>query len=311
VTSLDARAEPPTGSYVIPVGGEHGIFLPGAITSQECEADGDVTVCTSGVLAADASGEIAGSSVAELSGAADGQFDAVYSGTLRGSPASWIQLGLAMTLAGDVSIDGELLEVESRGRWLCFGQKTIDGVRCLGGVRRCVSASGEQGNCESARSVLNLADRGGPWALYLELATDEAGIVSGTGSVFLPTGPEFSYALHGSYDTSTDTATLQLSGIGDAQGSELELEAVSLSGETATAGELRWRIAGQSGRTDLPAPEPFPGHGQCFRGGFCDTNADTATFFGGANPQQFVFDDTIFFGILGAASRSQPLAPAP
>ena len=36
---------------------------------------------------------------------------------------------------------------------------------------------------------------------------------------------------------------------------------------------------------------------------FCDTSADTSTLFGGHHVPQFVFDDTIFFGILGAASR--------
>lgn len=51
--------------------------------------------------------------------------------------------------------------------------------------------------------------------------------------------------------------------------------------------------------------EKFPGHGACIRGGFCDTAADTANFFTGKNNPQFVFDNTIFFGILGAASRTR------
>ncbi len=49
----------------------------------------------------------------------------------------------------------------------------------------------------------------------------------------------------------------------------------------------------------------FPGSGVCINGGFCDTAADTANFFTGKNNPQFVFDNTIFFGILGAASRTR------
>jgi hypothetical protein len=51
--------------------------------------------------------------------------------------------------------------------------------------------------------------------------------------------------------------------------------------------------------------ETFPGHGACIRGGFCDVNQDTAFLFTGKNNPQMVFDNTIFFGILGAATRSR------
>jgi len=51
--------------------------------------------------------------------------------------------------------------------------------------------------------------------------------------------------------------------------------------------------------------ETFPGHGACIRGGFCDTNQDTGFIFTGHNNPQLVFDDTVFFGILGAASRTR------
>jgi hypothetical protein len=49
----------------------------------------------------------------------------------------------------------------------------------------------------------------------------------------------------------------------------------------------------------------FPGHGACIRGGFCDQNQDTGFAFTGRNNPQFIFDNTIFFGDLGAASRSR------
>ena len=49
----------------------------------------------------------------------------------------------------------------------------------------------------------------------------------------------------------------------------------------------------------------FAGNGSCINGNYCDTAADTSNFFTGKNNPQFVFDNTIFFGILGAASRTR------
>jgi len=72
----------------------------------------------------------------------------------------------------------------------------------------------------------------------------------------------------------------------------------------------RRKAGGAGSQTAANAPlamngDSFPGNGVCIRGGFCDTAADTANFFTGKDNPQFVFNDTIFFGILGAASRSR------
>ena len=48
-----------------------------------------------------------------------------------------------------------------------------------------------------------------------------------------------------------------------------------------------------------------PGHGARIKGGFCDVNQDTASLFTEKNNPQMVIDNTIFFGILGAQSRSR------
>jgi len=49
----------------------------------------------------------------------------------------------------------------------------------------------------------------------------------------------------------------------------------------------------------------FPGHGCGIKGGFYDEAALTSNLFTGETNPQMVFDDTIFFGNLGAASRSR------
>jgi hypothetical protein len=309
-TPLVAGAEPPSGSYLIPVGGEHALHLPGGVGSPTCETDAGVTVCFSGLLGADASGAVTGEAAAEYSGDVDGDLDAVFTGAMRGSAAD-TRLRLAMTLTGELSSDGVALEIESRGRWRCTPNQTSRGFDCSGRVRRCVFDGERHLGCEAEHSHLALGDSGGPWLLYLELATGANGGIGGTAAVILATGQVLDYALDGRYDARTDTAKLRLVGAGEAQGSELRLSKLSLADGAATGGELRYRIAGQRGETQLPAPtdpiggEVFPGHGTCPRGGFCDTNADTGGLFGGGDDEAEpgTFADTIFFPILGGASR--------
>lgn len=303
-----AGAERPSGVYLIQVGGDHAIFLPTEVGSLACESDGGVTVCFGGSISADASGEVTGTALAEFSGDVAGDLAATFRGRVGGSTGD-TRLSLAMSATGQVSSVGAMLDVEARGRWRCVDDTASRGFRCSGRMRRCVFDGRHRLGCESEPSNLNLADDGGPWLLYLELTTDAKGIVGGTAMVFLSTGLMVDYDLTGKYNSRTDTTRLRLVGAGRAQSSKLELSKLSLSNGAATAGELRYRIAGQRGRTQLPAPSgpvggatPFPGHGTCIPGGFCDTNADTGGLFGGAGGSGTIAD-TIFFPILGGASR--------
>ena len=308
-TPLPAGAEQPSGSYLIYVGGDHAIFLPTEVGGRACESDGGVTVCFGGAISADASGDVTGAAVADFSGEVTGNLSATFSGRVGGSTGD-TKLRLAMTATGQVSSGGTMLDVEARGRWQCVDNAPSRGFTCSGRMKRCVFDGRHRLGCESEPSNLNLADDGGPWLLYLELTTDAKGIVGGTAMVFLSTGMVVNYDLAGKYSSRTDTTRLRLVGAGEAQSSKLELSKLSLSDGAATAGELHYRIAGQRGRTLLPAPTgpvgggvPFPGHGQCIRGGFCDTNADTASVFGGHQGGPGTIVDTIFFPILGGASR--------
>lgn len=304
---LAAGADQPSGSYWIAVGGEHAIVLPVEVGGPACQSGGGVTVCFSGALSAAASGDVSGAALAEFSGDVAGSLAATFTGSVGGSAAD-TKLRLAMTMTGEVLSGGVTLDVEARGRWRCVENATSRGFRCSGRMKRCLFDAGRRLGCESEASELQLADAGGRWLLDLELATDENGIVGGSAVVYLSTGHMLAYELSGRYHAHSDTTKLRLVGVGEAQSSELELSKLSLSDGTATAGVLRYRIAGQRGRTLLPAPagpiggETFPGHGQCIRGGFCDTNADTGGFFSGQGGPGTIAD-TIFFPILGGASR--------
>jgi hypothetical protein len=56
---------------------------------------------------------------------------------------------------------------------------------------------------------------------------------------------------------------------------------------------------------DAMKGKSFPGNGPRIRGGFSDVNQDTGFVFTGHMNPQMVIDDTIFFGILGGATRSR------
>ena len=51
------------------------------------------------------------------------------------------------------------------------------------------------------------------------------------------------------------------------------------------------------------AGSSFPGHGVCIHGQFCEVNQDTGFLFTGRMNPQMLFDDTVFFGAVGGASR--------
>ncbi|MEX2206632.1 MAG: hypothetical protein WEF50_10440 [Myxococcota bacterium] len=305
---LAARAEPPSGAYAIQMGGDHAIFLPTEVGGQACESGGGVTVCFAGAISANPSGDVTGSAIADFSGEVAGHLSATFSGRVGGSTGD-TQLRLAMRATGQVSSGGALLDVEARGRWHCVDDTASRGFTCSGRMKRCVFDGRHRLGCESEPSNLILSDDGGPWLLYLELATDAKGIVGGSAMVFLSTGTAVAYDLAGKYNSRTDTARLRLVGAGGAHRSTLELSKLALADGAVTAGELRYRIAGQRGSSLLPTPMgpvggfPFPGHGQCIGGGFCDTTADTASLFGGHDGGPGTIADTIFFPILGGASR--------
>ena len=157
-----AGADQPSGVYLIQVGGDHAIFLPTEVGSQACQTDGDVTVCFSGAISTDASGDVTGTAAAEFSGDVAGDLAATFSGRLGGSTAD-TKLRLAMTMTGEVSSGGVLLDVVARGRWRCVEDTTFGGFSCSGRLRRCTFDGWKRLGCASEPSSLHLADDRGPW----------------------------------------------------------------------------------------------------------------------------------------------------
>lgn len=301
--ALPAGAEPPSGTYLIDVGGDQSISLPTEIEDTSCETEDGVTICVDGAISTDGSGAVDGAALFELSGDLEGELEATLSGAVRGS-GSKTKVRLAMAMSGEVSSGGLTLDFEAKGRFKCVENAGAGSFLCRGKLRLCAFEGGQRVGCESERVDLELEDGGGPWQLrLLNLATEASGAITGEAQVALSTGQILSYDVSGKYSARKDTANLRLVGTGDAAGSKLALSKVAFEGDDTTAGKLAFQIAGQKGKVALPAPL-LASHGTCIRGGYCDIYGDTSAFFNDltGNPQ-ISYDSVLFFMALGSPTR--------
>ena len=312
--ALPVHAEPPTGSYVIDVGGDQSILLPTEIEDSACETADGVTVCIDGAIATDGSGAVTGSALMELSGDIEGELEATLAGSVRGS-RNKTKVRLAMDMSGEASSGGITLDFEGKARFKCVDTTGAGSFLCRGRIKLCAFDAGKRIGCESERLDLELTDGGGPWQLrLLNLSTATSGAVTGNAEVTLATGQILTYDVSGKYSSRKDTAKLRLVGTGDAARSKLAFSKAVFEGSAVTDGKLAYRIAGQKGKVDpvlsgpafIPAFDPWgPGHGAHINGGFTDANQDTANLFNGGSPGVVSHDGVIFFGTLDGASRER------
>jgi hypothetical protein len=305
-TALPARAEPPSGSYVIDVGGDQSIVVPIEFEDSTCETAEGVTVCIAGAIGTDGSGAVTGNALVELSGDIEGELEATLSGAVRGSTQK-TKVRLVMEMNGAVSSGGLTLDVEAKGKFKCV-ENAPAGFLCRGRLKLCAFASGKRVGCESDRLDLELEDAGGPWQLrLLDLATDGSGEVTGTAEVTLATDQILQYDVSGKYSARKDTANLRPVAPERRARSSLSKSARRRNRDGRQA---RVRVVGQKGKVELPTPPPlgtaFAGHGTFINGGFADASGDTADLFNGARQElQMPFNGVIFFPALSSLSRTR------
>ncbi len=230
-----AHTEPPSGSYAIAIPGDPSIVVLNEIDDSSCETADGVTICFSGDLTTDGSGSIHGTGILGFSGEIDGELAGSFAGRLSGTAGN-PRLRLAIVLEGELSSEGETLAVEATSRSRCAVDPFAGGFACAGPIKMCVFDGGRRLGCESENVEFYVEDDGGPWQLTLDLATDEAGVVTGTADVELSTGQVLGHEVTGRYSSVTDTSSLRLVGVGSASGSKLRLASLSLAGEAATGG---------------------------------------------------------------------------
>ena len=332
--ALPARAEEPAGAYTIEINGESGLIVP--------TGDGEVCqdgVCVSTSVTTNADGVVSGSGVVALDTDVTGTIDLELAGRVSGTTAK-PKVALAFAASGEA--DG--VHVEGKGKLKCQLGSAPSALECTGKMKVCAFELGQKLGCEKLPFATQVAFLRQPFALDLDLQTVLKGTVTGDANARIGAITVASYAAKGKYKASADASTLVLKSTDPSQKTKVALKKVVLSAGGPTAGTAVFKLMGQKGTAELPSiapasascPEPLVGWNLCgteeqnaammlflqslgmanpvipafdpYRpvvgGSFDDVNQDTAALFGSPQPAPPV-DGTVFFGILGAASRSR------
>ena len=299
-----ARAEMPAGAYTISILGDNALVFPSGTIENQCESTPDGLACASSDVHTDASGAVSGTGTLTLTGG-DVTLDLglALEGQISGTTVK-PKTVVGFTAEGDGSYQGIPLTVTGGGRLKCAIDPTVaDQLFCKGRAKLCVYMSGEKLGCTGLPFATSFAFERTPFDISLDLATDPKNGVTGDAQVLINAAPAFDYTAKGKYKPKTDTTTLKLVGVDPAAKTKIALKSALLEGGGASSGTVVFKVAGMKGTATLPLVT-LAGRGQCMPGGFCDVNQDTSGLFG-QTPSPVIPDDTIFFGILDAASRAR------
>ena len=218
--------------------------------------------------AVDPSGGATGSMTVEYdTDVLTGTLTATLYGRVRGKSGTPSQPGgvgstkvqLGMDLSGDLHFVPYGIDVETESSTRCSGTlaHSPDPADLHCKVKVCVAFEHPQlpghtvNDCASTETHLTLIPNlaGGDWTLVLDVSDDGYGVLSGTGTATFH-GQTLDFAITGKYSGTTDTASLSLKPL-TKNGSSLKLKNLTVSGGQITGGELRYKLFGHSGRTQL------------------------------------------------------------
>jgi hypothetical protein len=262
VIAASAAADEPTGTFTIPMGGGSVPPAPGRLLVPTptilgwvwCSQPGD-TVCTSAKVATDSSGALTGTGFVGLQGNLSGQVELALVGRMTGTLAH-PEATLHFTAAGSATDGMAAVEIRGSGRLKC-GSDPLSGAlgafNCETKTRLCAFEGHHRTACFKL-PPFGLGTELEPFSIQLDLETGANGAVTGIGSVEIAGVGTLGYTARGRYDSGADTTNLELTGTDPAEKTKLALRNVVLSAGSASAGTVVFKIAGQRGRVELPAP---------------------------------------------------------
>jgi hypothetical protein len=290
-----AAAEVPSGAYAIQVNGDSGLVLP---TGGAEVCDGGVCVSTD--VTTDADGIVSGSGNVSIDSGATADIDLDLVGRVSGTTAK-PKLVLAFAAAGQANGVG----VAGKGQLKCALGSDPNALDCTGKAKLCAFQLGHKLGCEKLPFAAQVAFARQPFELDLDLQTVLAGTVTGEAGAQVGAITLASYVVKGKYKASTDASTLALKSQDPAQKTKVALKKVVLAAGGPTSGTAVFKLMGQKGRVELPSIAPTARTRCPVAGSFCDVNQDTAALFVSPPDDPLIIDDTLFFGILGAQTRSR------
>lgn len=253
LAALPAAAAPPNGTSQIVISGPGQIFVPaGHIHSfvQGSTLVGDFTLTGETDVAGDIAGAIGGSGLLDVDGIA------VATGvpiTVSGKVSGRVdrpKAKITTAFEGELSVLGFSGSGKGSLKLSCAHDDALglEVLPCRGKIKFCGGARGVGHACAGAPFATSIPAAGGDWTLSLELATDASNRVTGDAVVELGNGTLADFTVTGKYSPKTDTSSLKLTGVGPAAKAKVALTRFAADG---SAGLLKFKLAGQSGRVDL------------------------------------------------------------
>jgi hypothetical protein len=184
-----------------------------------------------------------------VSGIASGLFEMFPSGHVTGRVDA-PRVTIAAFGGGDISVLGFPGTGGGRIKLSCGRDRDSwpSLMACKGRMKFCGGAKGIGHACAGSPFTAKIPMFGGDWTLALDLATDASNQVTGTAHATLTVDLQADFAVTGKYDPRSDTSSLELVGLAPAEKAKIALTHLAADG---SAGVLRFKIAGQSGRFDL------------------------------------------------------------
>jgi hypothetical protein len=246
-------ADPLQGVYEIEVGGVNEIWIATG-GEQACiyrNLD-QICVTTTGV-ATDGRGEVTstGTIAFHFPGVIDMELPMLLRGRLGGA-AIKPKPKVAVTATGTATLhDPVLPDIEAAasaiGKLTCANPLPHDSTfACSGRLKVCLAFLDGR-SCATGRIEAALGALGGPWTLALDVATDGAGIVTGSATATLPNAALETFAVTGKYVAGKDQSKLKLESSDPQSKNKLSLVRRPFEGGPTIEQRLKFKVAGESG----------------------------------------------------------------
>lgn len=253
-----ARAEAPQGVYTLAVSGAGALRVP-SDGAEGCRSARGIEVCTRIVVETNTLGGLVTPDLLQRIGTMTLTGEAIDGGLTLSRPVGTLsgttqkpKAALSFRAGGSVTEQGQPLDAGGLGKLKCAPDPTTaDALACRGRVVLCAYAeTGAQLGCTALRVASQILLQEVPFGLEFDLATDDAGVVTGTVGVVFGESTVLPRALKGRYDARTDSVSFVASGFDAAN--KLTGKKVGFTEGAVHGGRIVYKIAGQKGAIAPP-----------------------------------------------------------
>lgn len=260
-----AVAEPPSGNYVIEVGGEDLRLTLAHGDAEVCEVEPEGEICVTTTAGTAAWGAVGGTGALTLTGDLEGVISFAFSAFMHGTPSKPKLKKPKIYGNGVLSDSSSSFDVEIEGRMKCKLDPALpDRFECNAKTRLCAVVAGRKIDCTSISFPVPIAaEEAPPFQVNLALETDAAGAITGTAEVIVEVGddvpfynPEsFDFAVRkGKYVSSNDTSKIDFRVTAGDLSNKLALKNVVFESGIATRGNMKFNVTGQKGLVQITPP---------------------------------------------------------